>query len=203
MNGYLLFSVIAVATILSPGPGVLLTLTNSIRYGVTGAIGGIFGIAFGTFIVAGISATSVGVLLATSVIAFNIMKFIGAAYLIYLGIKLWRSPATKIDTEHATKKGMKLQFIEGATIQLTNPKAVFFFMSVFPQFVDYSANYIGQFTLLVVTYSSLNIIIHFLYAYLAKSARNWFSSEKGGKIINRASGTTFIFFGVGLLSASR
>ena len=66
MESYLLFSIIAIATILSPGPGVLLTLTNSIRYGVEGAVGGIFGIAFGTFIVAGVSATSVGVVLATS-----------------------------------------------------------------------------------------------------------------------------------------
>jgi len=88
MSGYLLFSIIAIATILSPGPGVLLTLTNSLRYGVSGAVGGILGISFGAFIIAGISATSIGVLLATSVIAFSIIKFIGAAYLIYLGIKL-------------------------------------------------------------------------------------------------------------------
>lgn len=64
MEAYLLFSIIAIATILSPGPGVLLTLTNSIRHGVEGAIGGIFGIAFGTFIVAGVSATSISVILA-------------------------------------------------------------------------------------------------------------------------------------------
>ena len=94
MENYLLFTLIATVTILSPGPGVLLTLTNSIRYGFFGAIGGIVGIAFGTFIVAGLSATSVGVILATSAMAFTVMKFIGAAYLIYLGVKLWQSPKT-------------------------------------------------------------------------------------------------------------
>src|SRR5665811_1923708 len=117
MDTYLLFLIIAIATVLSPGPGVVLTLTNAIRYGVSGAIGGILGIAFGTFIVAGVSATGVGVLLATSTVAFSIMKFIGAAYLIYLGIKLWRSPTAKIDVKSAAIKSRKRQFIEGLTLQ--------------------------------------------------------------------------------------
>ncbi len=202
MENYLLFLIIAIVTILSPGPGVLLTLTNSIRFGLSGTIGGIFGIAFGTFIVAGISATSVGVLLATSTLAFSIMKYVGAIYLIYLGLKLWRSPAAKIEENTALNKGINLQFIEGLTIQLTNPKAVFFFMSIFPQFVDYSSAYVTQFLLLVMTYSSLVLIIHFFYAYLAKSARGWLSSEKGSRIVNRTGGGTFMLFGIGLAASS-
>lgn len=203
MDGYLLFSVIAIATILSPGPGVLLTLTNSIRYGTNGAIGGIFGIAFGTFIVAGISATSVGVILATSTVAFTIMKYIGAIYLIYLGVKLWNSPTPEMNTKNKTTKKLKIQFLEGITLQLTNPKAVFFFMSIFPQFINYSSEFIGQFVLLVITYSALVVIIHFMYAHLAKKARNWLSSPKGGKIVNRAGGGTFMFFGIGLATANK
>jgi len=161
MQAYYLFLLIAIVTILSPGPGVLLTLTNAIRYGVSGAAGGIFGIAFGTFIIAGISATGVGVILATSALAFSVMKYIGAAYLIYLGIKLWRSPAVKLAPDMVTRKDRKKQFMEGLTIQVTNPKAVFFFMSIFPQFIDFSSAYTAQFALLAITYSSLNLIIHF------------------------------------------
>jgi len=203
MDGYLLFSVIAIATILSPGPGVLLTLSNSIRYGTRGAIGGIFGIAFGTFIVAGVSATSVGVILATSVIAFTIMKYTGAIYLIYLGVKLWNLETPKMNAENKTTKNIKIQFLEGITLQVTNPKAVFFFMSIFPQFINYSSEFIGQFALLVITYSSLVLIIHFMYAHLAKRARKWLSSPRGGKIVNRMGGGTFIFFGVGLATANK
>ena len=203
MESYFLFFIIAVATILSPGPGVILTLTNSIRYGVSGAIGGIVGIAFGTFIVAGVSATSLGIILATSTVAFSIMKYIGAAYLIFLGVKLWRSPIRKIETNRGNTKNKKHQFAEGLTLQLTNPKAVFFFMSIFPQFVDYASNFFGQFLLLVVTYSCLVVLIHVLYAHLAKSARGWLSSEKGGRIVNRIGGGTFMCFGVGLASASK
>lgn len=203
MDGYFLFLIIAIATILSPGPGVILTLTNAIRFGVTGAIGGILGIAFGTFIVAGVSATSLGILLVSSTIAFNIMKFVGAAYLIYLGIKLWRSPAVNIDSQNTAMTSKKRQFMQGFSIQLTNPKAVFFFMSIFPQFVDFKSDYVNHFTLLVVTYSSLVVIIHLLYAHLAKSIRNWLSSVKGGRTVNRLGGGAFVFFGVGVASAGK
>jgi len=203
MESYLLFFIIAVATILSPGPGVMLTLTNAIRYGLSGAIGGIFGIAFGTFIVAGISATSLGLLLATSTVAFSVMKYIGAVYLIYLGIKLWRAPPADVDTHSFAIRSKKQQFFEGLMLQLTNPKAVFFFLSIFPQFVDFSSNYVGQFTLLVVTYSALVVVIHVVYARIAGSARSWLSSASGGRIVNRLGGATFMCFGVGLASASK
>ena len=204
MDNYLLFTLIATITILSPGPGVLLTLTNSIRFGFTGAVGGIVGIAVGTFVVAGISATSVGVILSTSALAFTLMKYIGAAYLIYLGIKLWRSPLAQMDASKKSVANIQLQFLEGLTLQLTNPKAIFFFMSIFPQFVDFSASgYASQFLILVVTYSSLNLLVHFLYVFVAKSARTWLSTPKGGRIVNRAGGGVFVLFGLGLASASK
>lgn len=202
MDNYLLFLIVAVITIFSPGPGVILTLTNTIRFGISGAAGGILGIAFGTFIVAGISATSLGVILATSTIAFSVMKYIGAAYLIYLGVKLWRSAPPKMETNKTATKSRTLQFIEGLTLQLTNPKAVFFFLSVFPQFIDFSSNYTNQFMLLVFTYSFLVVFIHFLYASLAKKSRTWLTSEKGVRSVNRLGGGTFMCFGLGLALAS-
>jgi threonine/homoserine/homoserine lactone efflux protein len=203
MENYMLFVLVAFVTILSPGPGILLTLTNAIRYGFSGAVGGILGIALGSFIVAGVSATSLGVILATSTLAFSIMKYIGAAYLIYMGIKLWRSAPAIMNGDTVTTRSMSRQFVEGFTMQLTNPKAVFFFMSIFPQFIHFSGDYTQQFLLLVVTYSLLVVAIHFVYAYLAKAMRTWLSSERGGRIINRFGGGTFICFGVGLASASR
>jgi len=203
MENYLIFVLIAIITVLSPGPGVVLTLTNTIRYGVKGAVGGILGIAFGTFIVAGISATSLGLLLVSSSIAFTVMKYIGATYLIYLGIKLWRSQPVKIELNDEPSKSRKLQFVEGLALQLTNPKAIFFFMSVFPQFINFNQGYTTQFLLLVITYSLLVVVIHLLYSFLAKSARFWFASNKGGRIVNRFSGGIFMCFGVGLATASK
>lgn len=204
MDSYWLFLLVAVLTIASPGPGVILTLTNSVRYGVSGAVSGILGIAFGTFIVAGISATSVAAVLATSAVAFSIMKLVGAAYLIYLGIKLWSAPATKLDISPAQLAGrQRRRFWEGVLLQLTNPKAVFFFMSIFPQFVDFSSDYVWRFVWLVMTYSALVVVIHLAYASLAGSTRSWLSSDKGGRIVNRIGGGTFIGFGFGLATSSK
>jgi len=202
MAHYFLFLLVAMAAVLSPGPGVLLTMTNAIRYGVSGAIGGIFGLAFGIIIVAGVSATGLGLLLATSSAAFGAMKYIGAIYLIYLGVKLWHSPAVKIEMQYDERMGRKLQFVEGMTLQFTNPKVLFFFISIFPQFIG-SSDYIDQFMLFVITYSSLVVVIHFLYANLAKSAHRWFSSERGGRTLNRFGGGAFIFFGIGLVSLNK
>jgi len=203
MESYFLFLIITTVTVFSPGPGVILTLTNAVRFGVPGAISGILGIAFGTFIVAGVSATSLGIILATSSIAFSIMKTMGAAYLIYLGIKLWQSPYVQISNGQKDEKTHRRKFFEGLALQLTNPKAVFFFMSVFPQFVNFSSDYMGRFLLLVFTYSGLVILIHLLYAYMAKTARGWLSTEKGGRTVNRLGSGTFICFGIGLASASK
>jgi threonine/homoserine/homoserine lactone efflux protein len=136
-------------------------------------------------------------------VAFTVMKYIGAAYLLYMGIKLWRSPVATLGDSTVTIKNVRKQFFEGFTMQLTNPKAVFFFMSIFPQFVNFGDKYAQQFPLLVVTYGLLVVIIHLIYAYLAKSMRLWLSSEKGGRLINRIGGGAFVFFGVGLASASR
>lgn len=91
MANYGLFIILATLTVLSPGPGVVLTISNSLRHGWTGSLPGIFGIALGAFVVAGISASSVGVILATSATAFTLLKYVGAAYLLYLGIKMWRA----------------------------------------------------------------------------------------------------------------
>ena len=133
MRLYPLFILMATITVFSPGPGVLMTLTNSMHYGFRHTIGGIFGIAFGAIIVASISAAGVGVLVATSALAFTILKYIGAAYLTYLGWKLWRSPTFEFGITSKNEASFGGKFLEGLSLQMTNPKVIFFFLSVFPQ----------------------------------------------------------------------
>lgn len=197
------FLLVATITVLSPGPGVVMTLTNALRFGLRGTIGGILGIAFGALFVAAISATSLGVLLASSVLAFTVLKLMGAAYLIYLGVRLWRSPGFKFSEQPAHKASFSKRFIEGMSLQLTNPKAIFFFLSVLPQFIDPTKNYPAQFTTLVITYASLVVVIHSLYAVFSSQAKKWLTSERGGRAISRTSGVTLILFGAVLASAKK
>ncbi|WP_394223149.1 LysE family translocator [Alteromonas gracilis] len=203
MEDYLIFLLLASITVLSPGPGVILTLTNTIRYGFKGAIGGIIGVASGTFIVAGVSATSLGVLLSTSAVLFTALKYVGATYLIYLGIKLWRSPAINIQLNNKSVKNIKKQFLEGFILQLTNPKPIFFFISVFPQFINVQADYLAQFSLLVATFSSIIIVVHICYSLVASTVRTYLTSDKGGLLVNKLGGFTFMCFGAGLATASK
>jgi threonine/homoserine/homoserine lactone efflux protein len=203
MTLYPVFLAVAATTVLSPGPGVVMTLTNSLRYGFRGTLGGILGIATGALVVAALSATGLGVLLATSAMAFTVLKYAGAGYLIYLGLRLWRAPAFRFEERAHRPAGMGRRFAEGLSLQLTNPKAIFFFLSVFPQFIDPAHAFGGQFALLVVTYSLLVILIHCGYALSAQRARRWLVSERGGRAVNRVGGAAFVCFGAALATSRR
>lgn len=203
MRLYLLFLAMATLTVLSPGPGVVMTLSNALRFGFRGTVGGILGIAFGALVVAAISATSLGVLLATSAAAFTVLKLIGAGYLVYLGVRLWRASPFHFSAQGTHAARFARRFAEGLSLQLTNPKAVFFFLSVFPQFISGTEAYAPQFIRLVLTYSTLVVLIHCAYALFAHGARTWLTSERGGRVINRTAGATFIVFGVALATAKR
>lgn len=203
MEHYLLFVAVAAAAVLSPGPGVTLTITNSLRYGVRDTFGGILGIALGALIVAAVSATGVGLILVASSLAFTVMKYVGAAYLVYLGIKMWRSAPAAFNEGPMKRSNMKIRFVEGISLQLSNPKAIFFFVSIFPQFIDSTASYSAQFFTLVLTYSCLVIAIHFMYALLAGRTKKWFTSPAGSRAVNKAGGTVLIFFGAALATANK
>ncbi len=208
MEQYLLYLIIVVITVASPGPGVILTLSNAIRYGVKPALSAVVGIASGILIIAIISASSLGVLLATSALAFTVLKYVGAAYLIYLGVKLWRSPVMDFSgcsakTNSAKEMHYGLRFKEGFLVTLLNPKPIFFFMSLFPQFINHQQSYLLQFTYLTVTFCAVIVVVHTTYALAANSIKGWLSSPRGSKMVNRVGGSVFVLFGFGLASSQR
>jgi len=202
MVNYGLFLMLASLTVLSPGPGVVLTISNALRHGWTGSFPGIFGIALGAFVVAGISATSVGLILAASSTAFTVLKYVGALYLLYLGVKMWRTrrfiPELSITSPRPWHR-----FVEALSIQLLNPKAGFFFLAVFPQFIKPEDNYSSQFFLLVSSYGLLVVLVHTGYALMANRARGWLATNRGAGIVGKLSGITFFCFGVLMASASK
>jgi len=203
MQLYSVFLLVAATAVASPGPGVVMTLTNALRYGFVGSLAGILGIACGGSIVAAISATSLGVLVGNSTLAFNVIKFVGAAYLVYLGVRLWRAPPFRFVARDATAVSFKRRWAEALTMQFTNPKAIVFFLAVFPQFIDAHAAYAPQFALLVLTYGVLVLVIHGLYALFAARAKRWLTSERGGAIANRTAACMFVCFGAALATAKR
>lgn len=203
MDNYLLYIGVAFATILLPGPAVILTVNNSIQRGLLKSFAGILGIALAILLVATISATSLGIVLASSVMAFTVVKILGAIYLIYLGIKMWRTK-TKNSTHTDIQKSSLLKcFIEGFLVSISNPKAIVFFMSIFPQFIDLSQDYRPQFILLATTFSALIVVVHSMYALFASIAKTRLSSSSGNTLLNKISGGVFVAFGVGLAVSSK
>lgn len=139
-----LYYIAAGTAIASPGPGVVLTLSNALRFGLRGALGGILGIATGSLFIAGLSATGLGVLLVTSPRVFAALKVAGALYLVYLAWRLWRAaptaPAAEGGTASTTEAGFLDRYRGGVTMQLANPQALAFFIALFPRFLEGAAS---------------------------------------------------------------
>lgn len=147
---YSLFVITSVMTVATPGPGVLMTLMKSIGYGFRGAIWTICGTATGAIIMSAISATGVGLILRASPDAYALLRVVGAAYMIWLGIKNWRVRTVSLESalrgskHRAITRGAAVEgeirrfpfFMEGITLQMTNPMLIMFFVSLFPQFID-------------------------------------------------------------------
>ena len=199
---YLQFVFMAILAILSPGPGVLRSVTNALNFGFKRACIGILGLSMGVFCVATISATSLGAILGASELAFNILKYIGALYLIYMGVKMWLAPSVALKTENVRVVSNRKLFLEGIFFQFSNPKALAFFLSVFPLFIDRSQPYVPQFAGLVITFCGLLILIHGIYAYFANAIQGFLKTGHGGQWLNRIGGTAFIGFGL-LLAQSK
>ena len=137
-----LFLITSALTVATPGPGVLMTLTSSIRYGLRTAVYVILGTATGTVVMAAISSTGLGILIATSPAAYEVIKGLGALYMVYLGVRLFRAKPFSFDLA-VKEKEVKISvlqkgslWLQGVTLQMTNPMLIMFFVSLFPQFDD-------------------------------------------------------------------
>lgn len=203
MQQLYLYILIASLTIASPGPGVLLTLTNTLNYNLRNAMAGIIGVAVGMGIISIIAATSVGVIITTSQLTLLIVKGIGAAYLIYLGVKLLRSAPRALNQPLASSEEMmpsaSRRFRQGLLVSLFNPKPIVFFMALFPQFIHPQQPFIPQFSVLSITFCLLVVAIHSLYGFFAHTVKTKMSSGKAFVKLNKTGGIVFMCFAVGLI----
>ncbi|KQE23391.1 LysE family translocator, partial [Acinetobacter pittii] len=156
MSGLLVFITIAFLTLLSPGPGVLFTVTNSINYGVKTALFGISGLIIGMFVIAVISASGVGLIITSNPTIFTVLKFIGAFYLMYLGYKNFtkKLATQELMTDQQKDKAVSKSklFYQGLFASLLNPKTIVFFIALFPQFIDIKKEILNQFLILSLTF---------------------------------------------------
>jgi threonine/homoserine/homoserine lactone efflux protein len=194
---YFAFVAACIALALLPGPVVTLMIANGLRYGTRAALTNILGVQAGLAIVIGVVAVGLTSLMATMGYWFDWVRFAGAAYLVWLGIKLIRSPVegVSVDTPPPPPRGGF--FLQGFVVLLSNPKVMVFFGAFIPQFVDMSSDHVSQVTLLGVTFMVIAGMTDAVYALLAGRARHFFSARRT-RLLSRASGGFMIGGGIWL-----
>ena len=199
---WLLFLGLALLTTLSPGPGVLLAVTNAVSQGLARSLLSSLGNALGIVLVSSAAMAGLGAAIATSALLFAAVKLVGAGYLIYMGLRQWRSPshvlAAAIPNTAPLQRSARSLLIQGALVALTNPKSILFFTALFPQFIQIEAPVLPQFTLLTATFVACALMSHALYAGLALRAGGLFSSRRRVVWFNRCSGSAFVLLGLSL-----
>ena len=195
--GWLLVSIVI---IIIPGPGVTFVIARAMTIGRKGAVLTVFGHAAGVTLQILAVAFGLGALVASSAVAFNIMKFVGAGFLVYLGIRsiLTRKQPIDLSMDGAvkTKKVLSDSFIVG----ITNAKTIVFFAATMPQFVSPGSNISIQMLLLGAIFLVIGTLSDLVYAFAAGSARNWLTNSESRISGVRAIGGVAIA-GVGIHTA--
>lgn len=171
------FALAAFVMVAIPGPNVLFIIGRSIALGRTGGFLSILGTAVGVLVLVLAVALGVGTIIAQSVLLFTIVKIMGAAYLVFLGIQAIRhrhDAATASALPSVQKPGRRLLF-EGFVVGLTNPKSIAFFLAILPQFVDIRAGSVSvQLAVLGVIVIVIGVACDAVWVLLASAARDWF-----------------------------
>ena len=194
---YLLAVVVLTAT---PGPSVLLCVVTSIKQDFKTALITSIGSLLAIIGIMSISFTGLGIIISSSEYIFNIIKYIGAGYLIYLGYKNFTSKeeSYKFNSKVESEEKSKLKyFIDGFMVGASNPKAIVFFTALFPQFINQSEPLLQQYLIFVTTFAVLELSWLLFYSYLGAKSSDWFLKKGRAKLFNRLSGS--IFIGAGLL----
>jgi threonine/homoserine/homoserine lactone efflux protein len=210
LTTYLLYVAAVALLILTPGPTMLMCMTNSLNHGprramtsVAGAITAVLGVML-------LSAMGLGALLATSETAFTVAKVLGATYLIWLGIKTFRSDtalqlngAEGAATSSRSSPSSRSFYLQGFLVGASNPKAVLFFAAFFPQFLNPAAPMAPQFAILALTFVAFEFTVLTLCALGVARLAPMLRSSRPVRWINRICGGLFTLMGALLLLTTR
>lgn len=185
-----------------PGPTILLVISYALGHGRKIAGATVAGVALGDFTAMTASMLGLGALLATSAAVFTVLKWVGAAYLVWLGIKLWRAPVANdsgstVETSPA-ERPLRI-FLHTYAVTALNPKSILFFVAFLPQFLDLSRPLFAQMAIFETTFLILATINAALYAWLAAAAGSTIRKPNVRRIVNRLGGSLLI--GAGFLTA--
>jgi homoserine/homoserine lactone efflux protein len=198
---YLLATIILSIT---PGPGVFSSISSGLHHGFRLGIWNGIGMQAANVIMVIVVSLGLGAVLLASETLFTVVKWGGVAYLVYLGIVTWRTPARGFtddrDDHETTARGV---FMRGFWVNATNPKGIIFFAAILPQFIDVARPQLMQYTILAATTFAVDVVIMGVYTALAAKVLRVMRDQSKLRWVNRTLGGAFIAAGVALASFRR
>jgi threonine/homoserine/homoserine lactone efflux protein len=196
----LAFAVMSLALIVIPGPSVLFVIGRALAQGRRAALTTVLGNALGAYVLVVAVAFGVGAIVERSVVVFTALKLVGAAYLVYLGVKAVRQRRVVPEAAAArgTARGGLRTLWDGFLVGVANPKTIVFFAAVLPQFVDRAqGNAVAQMLVLGIVFNVIALVCDSVWGLVAATARGWFArSAKRYAVVGGVGGCTMIGLGV-------
>ena len=191
---YLIYLAAALGLSLSPGPNSLLALTHGALHGRRMALYTLFGGSLGFVTIIALSMFGIGALLKASLVWLTVLKWVGGAYLVWLGVQVWRSPPIGVAEQRTlTEAKSSSLFRQGFLSAATNPKGILFFAAFLPQFIDPARSIFVQFLVMATSFAVIEFITEFVLASLAQRITTWLA--RVGRTFNRVCGAVFIAIG--------
>jgi homoserine/homoserine lactone efflux protein len=193
LETWLAFLVAAVLISVSPGAGAVACMTSGMRYGYRRGVWNIFGMQVGIALQLAIVGAGLGAILATSTTAFTALKWLGVAYLCWLGVKQWRAPAEPVEVGAARRRGTRATlFAQGFLVNATNPKATVFFLAVLPQFIEASRPLLPQYLAVCATLTVVDLVVMSGYTLFAAKFLALLRAPRQIRFVNRLFGALFV-----------
>ncbi|WP_280553533.1 homoserine/homoserine lactone efflux protein [Halomonas sp. 25-S5] len=200
---WITFLVAAVLISMSPGAGAVNSMSSGLRHGVRKSMPTILGQQFGYGVQIVLVGAGLGAIVASSNIALSVIKWMGVAYLVWLGIQKWRESPVEATGETPTGISKKQQFWNGALVNLTNPKATIFLIALFPQFLVAGIPHGPQLATMGATLILVDILVMIGYALLASQLFRFLTTPWRQRQMNRVFGGLFVTAAVALASFKR
>lgn len=203
LSHWLLYVLAVLVLTATPGPSVLMCISTSVNLGARKAMVTSLGSTTAIVGIMVLSALGLGAALAASELLFNVLKWLGAAYLAYLGVVSLLSKTSEIAVSGEVKPAnTRRLFAQGFLVGASNPKALLFFGALFPQFIVPSEPQLPQFVVLGVTFVFFELLWLGIYALTAAKAKQWLQKPRRARLFNRATGIVFLL-AAGLLASSK
>lgn len=201
LSHFAAFVAASIVILVIPGPTIVLVISQALSQGRRVALASVAGVGLGDLVATGLSMAGAGAVLAASAELFQLLKFAGAAYLIWIGIKMWRTPMKLADVpigsdETGSASPLGAVFRDSFLVTVLNPKGILFFVAFVPQFIDPTKAYPTQAALYVLTFTGLGIVNAAGFALAASSARRIVRRPNVLKVVTRTGGSLLVMAGL-------